>query len=162
MEKEVVILSSSKKVVLNFNGANVLTYDEYMSSVDVYFKEFNDKLIWLKSSSMYDLDFAGYLPDEFNYFGKIRPVLIIENNTDYCLIPRGEQFSFKNKKFTVISEKYAICDFCIAKYKPLYIEDWTEYYDNFVEDDETGNVYLDYENSKMKNIVDNWYLKIIK
>lgn len=43
MGKEVAILSSSKKVVLKFNGANVLTYDEYMS-LGGYFKELDNTI----------------------------------------------------------------------------------------------------------------------
>lgn len=70
----------------------------------------------------------------------VRPALII-SNLESSIYQIGDTLSFGDHSFTVISEKYALCDEIIEKHP-------------FCNDRNKGN---DYETSDIKVFVDNWF-----
>ena len=78
----------------------------------------------------------------------VRPALILSNLKSSNLksikeLGVGDQFNFGGKIFTIISDKYALCDEAISKM--AFRKDWEA---------EDANVY---EKSDVKKFLDNWF-----
>ena len=106
---------------------------------------------WLRSPGDYQYDAATvYNFGSVNYFGRtvsyddvcVRPALILSTLKSSNL-KSGDKFKFGGYTFTVISEKYALCDEAIAR--TAFREDW---------DAEDANVY---EKSDVKKKLDMWF-----
>ena len=107
---------------------------------------------WLRSRGKYDNE-AACVFDDCGYVGNyfvscnlgVRPALEI-NDLKSSDLKIGDKFIFGEHDFTIISDKYALCDDIIGKC--AFREDWKNIYN--------ANVY---EESDVRKFVDDWFAK---
>lgn len=92
-------------------------------------------------------DIDNYGADVGNYYGGIRPALII-SNFESSGLKIGDMFEFGDKQFEIISDKLAFCLGCITSM--AFREDWKAPDAN------------DYEKSDVKKVIDIWFERSIK
>ena len=141
---------------MEITGATLLSKEEYEASKD-NIPPF-DNWWWLRSPSIYDKyynqavcvdgDYGNLIDSGENVaLGEIgvRPALCISNLSSSNL-QIGDKFEFGDRNFTIISDKYALCDESIGEC--VFRMDWTA---------EDAN---DYEASDVKKYIDDWFIRM--
>lgn len=136
-----------EKNALHITGATLLSIEEAREMDEDILKADQD---WWLGSPGYRDDVAAcvnsddgsviYFGHDVTYSFGVRPALKI-TNLESSIYQIGDTLSFGDHSFTIISEKYALCDEIIEK-RP------------FCNDHKKGN---DYETSDIKVFVDNWF-----
>lgn len=148
MQTDKVICKKQEEI---FEGLTLLSsyeYDKYKNNIPKLNKHW-----WLRSSgsfssfSAYAVRYSTrYLDFVSRDCNVVRPALRLNHESSNLKI--GDKFKFYNHDWTVISNKYALCDeeFCRMAFR----KDWEAMYDN---DYELSDVkrYLDCEWKKMKD-----------
>lgn len=152
------IVQAKKEIELNVIGATLLSeeeYEEYKKNIPWLWNDW-----WLRSTGhTYELDsYARYVDGEYkdgedenkNVYSLnvdirlgVRPALIISDSCDLII---GDKLSLCGYDFTVISDKYALCNHTLIK--APFRADWR------AADAE------DYEHSDVKKCVDSWFKNI--
>lgn len=143
--------------MLEITGATLLSTEE-AKQLDKEILKASDNWWWLRSPSIYDKYYnqAAYVEGDYGNlidYGLnvslgdigVRPALCISNLSSSNL-QIGDKFEFGDRNFTVISDKYALCDESIGEC--AFRKDWEA---------ENAN---DYEKSDVKKFVDDWFAKV--
>lgn len=141
-----------KELEIQTKGITLLSSEEF-DELESRIPPLNDTCWWLRSPGHSD-DEAAFVDGVFGLvyglghnvdlvFG-VRPALILESSN----LQIGDSFEFGNHTFTVISEKYALCDDSIGKH--CFRKDWKAKDAN------------NYETSDVKKYVEDWYEKALE
>lgn len=139
------IITTTLPMEIDVTGITLLSIDEYGKMIDVIppIHEF----WWLRSPGLLHDDAANVdISGAVSRLGRnvrrsdycVRPALILDSNLEI-----GDKFKLKNFVWTVISERYAICNTVIGQH--CFREDWKA---------EDAN---DYEKSDVKKYLERWW-----
>lgn len=143
--------------MLEITGATLLSVEEA--------KQLDEKILkvgdcwWLRSPGLYDVDAACVYGDigsvyddgrDVRHSFGVRPALQL-SNLEGSGLQIGDKFTFGDRSFTVISEKYALCDENV--WRSIFREDWEAW------EAKDANVY---EKSDIKKFVDDWFEKALE
>jgi len=139
----------ARETDLEITGATLLTVEEARELPEMLRKR--SYWWWLQSPGKdsshvahvgFDGNINNYGADVDNYYGGVRPALII-SNFESSGLKIGDMFEFGDKQFEIISDNKAFCLGCITSM--AFREDWRAPDAN------------DYEKSNVKKRIDVWF-----